>query len=628
MKWLPEMASFSDALKGAEKSATDPEALVSALRGIAGHRLDFVQTGRLAKRLSTVEISSLEAFRVCRIALAGGAEAQHLAAGIQVGMLRRNLVAEVRVGGFGQFRREILDASSWLGGFAPQFLLLAVPAGQLIEPVEPGTDIGVVRARDRATLDGVVELWRQAKSRYGVTVLQQTLLDTGEPNYGHYDRQDAAEFSARVAWFNAELIEAASNEGARIFDLDTLVKRAGRDAWYDDALWHKAKIEIKHEAAPLYGDHVARIVGAALGKSRKCLILDLDNTLWGGVIGDDGPGKIKLGQGDPVGEAFQAFQAYCKRLADRGVILAVCSKNERAIAEQPFRELPDMVLKLDDFAAFVANWQDKASNLRAIAATLNIGLDSLVFFDDNPAERLLVRRELPMIAVPEVPDDPARFAACLASAGYFESVALTTDDLKRKRQYAENRERETAASGATNMDAYLSDLAMTLTVGPFGAANISRVAQLINKTNQFNLTTKRKTEAEIAALLVDPAVLTFQGRLVDRFGDNGLICVAILTPAKEGEASCDIETWLMSCRVFGRRVEHEFFDAMVEGARGAGLRTFYGSHVPTAKNDIVGGLYADLGFEKIADDPRAGTRWRLELERHVRPKTGIARKTE
>jgi FkbH-like protein len=288
-------------------------------------------------------------------------------------------------------------------------------------------------------------------------------------------------------------------DGVDILALDALLIEDGIDAWHNPALWHGAKQEISPVAAPRYGDLVARMLAAKRGLSAKCLVLDLDNTLWGGVIGDDGLDGIVLGQGSALGEAYLSFQTYVRELARRGIILAVCSKNDEQVAMAPFEKHPEMVLRLSDIACFVANWDDKASNIRRIAATLNIGIDSLVFADDNPFERNLIRREIPAVAVPELPADPALYARCLADAGYFEANRLTQNDLERSEQYQANLKREVMRASVTDLTQYLRSLTMRLEWKRFDSVGLQRITQLINKTNQFNLTTRRYNETEVAA---------------------------------------------------------------------------------------------------------------------------------
>ena len=347
---------------------------------------------------------------------------------------------------------------------------------------------------------------------------------------------------------------------------------------------------------------------------------------WGGVIGDDGIDGIVLGEGSGAGEAHLALQHYAKQLKERGVILAVCSKNDVKIAEAAFRDHPEMALRRSDFAAFEANWDDKAKNLKAIAAKLNIGVDSLVFVDDNPVERARVRQSLPMVAVPEMPEDPALYVRCLAEAGYFEAVGFTADDRNRAEQYAANAEREALLGAAESMDDFLRGLGMTALYGPFTAVDHARVVQLINKTNQFNTTTRRYTADEIARIMDEPDALTLQFRLLDRVGDNGLVSTMILRPTNDDDEVLEIENWVMSCRVFGRELEFEAMNIAVEAARERGARALVADYIPTPKNDVISTLFPSLGFVAVDSTAAASgaTRWALELDDYVARKTHIA----
>jgi FkbH-like protein len=348
-------------------------------------------------------------------------------------------------------------------------------------------------------------------------------------------------------------------------------------------------------------------------------VLDLDNTLWGGVIGDDGLEGIVLGEGSAAGEAHLALQRYAKQLKERGVILAVCSKNDAGIAEAVFHKHPEMLLRRSDMAAFVANWDDKAENLRAIAARLNIGIDSLVFVDDNPVERARIRQNLPMIAVPELPEDAAGYVRCLADAGYFEAVAFTSEDRHRAEQYAANAEREALQESAQSMDEFLRGLKMSIMFGPFTNVDHARVVQLINKTNQFNTTTRRYSSEEIANLTKQPDALTLQFRLLDRFGDNGLVSAMILRPSSGQEDVLQIDNWVMSCRVFGRQLEFEVMNIVVESARQRGAKGLIADYIATSKNKVISGLYPSLGFAAVNETaPTNGaTRWFLNLANYI-----------
>jgi FkbH-like protein len=399
-----------------------------------------------------------------------------------------------------------------------------------------------------------------------------------------------------------------------LFDIAGLAETVGLAGWHDPTLWNLAKLPFSNVFLPLYADHVGRIVAALHGKSRRCLILDLDNTVWGGVIGDDGLEGIQLAQGDSTGEAYLAVQQLALALRDRGIVLAVSSKNEDEIARLPFRRHPEMLLREEDIAVFQANWNDKATNIKAIAEELSLGLDAMVFLDDNPVERGLVRQMLPQVAVPELPDDPALYARTLAAAGYFESIALLKEDLQRAGFYRDNARRVTLQKNAGGLDAYLESLAMEITFQPFDETGRARITQLVNKSNQFNLTTRRYTESEIAAVEHDPTCFTLQVRLADTFGDNGMISVIICRPAAPGE--WEIDTWLMSCRVLGRRVENMVLQEIVENARQHSIHTIKGAYIPTDRNKLVAEHYRKLGFTEMNSKPNGGdtTLWELDVD--------------
>jgi FkbH-like protein len=472
-------------------------------------------------------------------------------------------------------------------------------------------------------VEELASLWKIAQDTFGATPIQQTFLDVAEPLFGHFDHRVAAAPATVVDRIN-ELTRAASvAHGVLLLDIARCAARDGRDAWFDITHWHASKLMIAPQVAPMYGEQLMRIVAANMGLARKCLVLDLDNTLWGGVIGDDGIQGLVLGQGSAQGEAHLALQAYARQLRDRGIILAVCSKNERATAEEVFTSHPDMLLRMDDIAAFVANWEDKAENLKSIASMLNIGLDSLVFVDDNPAERGRIRGALPQVGVPELPEDPAGYVRCIAAAGYFEAVSFTREDVQRSSQYAANARREALRENTQSLEEFRRDLQMSLVVDHFSPVDIPRVAQLINKTNQFNLSGRRYTQHEVEAIAGDAGCLTLQFRLSDRFGENGLISAVICRAGPEG--AMDIDTWVMSCRVFGREVEFEIINAVTACAAARGFRALRLSHVRTPKNGLLTELIPRLGF--VADHSCTPTpdttHWVLPLENFSHHKTQI-----
>jgi FkbH-like protein len=623
MGWLPIAPDFRGDLRAALDQAKPSDGL-ERLVALAAHRLGFLETVQLDRALARLNLKEAAGFAPVRLAILASSTVDHLPPAIRVAGLRRRLLIEVHAGAYGQYRQDVLDPASALHQFKPQAVLFSLSAREAIAYVPLTATAAEVEDAIGRFIAELRSLWRKAREIGGAAIIQQTFIDVNEPLFGGYDRMVPGAPGAVVARLNDRLCEAAGQDGALLLDVARSSQRDGIDAWFDVGRWLQGKLEIAPQAAPFYGDLAARILAALQGLSKKCLVLDLDNTLWGGVIGDDGIDGIVLGEGSAAGEAHLALQRYAKQLKERGVILAVCSKNDLKIAEAAFRDHPEMVLRRSDIAAFQANWDDKAQNLKAIAARLNIGIDSLVFVDDNQIERARVRQSLPMVAVPEMPDDPAHYVRCLAEAGYFEATAFTAEDRNRAHQYAANAEREGLLGSAESMDDFLRGLKMTTVYGPFTAVDHARVVQLINKTNQFNTTTRRYASEEITQIMDDPDALTLQFRLLDRVGDNGLVSTMILRPTAADDV-LEIENWVMSCRVFGRELEFEAMNIAVETAREFGARALVADYIPTAKNDVIGKLYPSLGFVEVERSAPANgaTRWRLNLAEYVSRNTHI-----
>jgi FkbH-like protein len=603
--WLPEAVHSAEELRRlvGEKNPLWEEAV-----SVARNRLDFVQTMRLGRVLQRCAADA--ASKTLRIALLGSSTSEHLIPGLRVAAARRQFRLETWVGGYGLYLQELEDRASPLHEFAPDVILFAFHAQSLFGNPDPALLAGVGGAHLERALDKVRYAWRLARDGFKGQIIQQTVVPAFRPLMGlneHRLQGSAAELVERL---NEGLRRLADEERVDILAIDRVAAEDGIRLWHDPVLWHRAKQEISPVAGAAYGDLVLRLVGAQQGRSSKCLVLDLDNTLWGGVIGDDGLEGIKLGQGSALGEAFVEFQTFARDLARRGVILAVCSKNDEANARAPFENHPDMVLKLKDVACFVANWTDKAANLRSIAEQLNIGIDSLVFADDNPFERNIIRRELPLVAVPELPQDPALYSRCLADAGYFEALQITSEDFERGGQYRANVARETLRASHTDLAGYLKSLDMELRWQPFDRVGLQRIVQLINKTNQFNLTTRRYTEAEVLEIMNVPRSLTLQLRLLDQFGDNGIIGIVIGKP--EGD-SIRIDTWLMSCRVLGRQVEEATVNLVVAEARRLRAERLVGEYIPTKKNSMVKDHYSKLGFRPLHAEEDGRSTWALDV---------------
>jgi FkbH-like protein len=609
--WFPEAPDWRSRLRMLAEVTTG--AWDEAVQ-LANTRLDFVKTNALdntVRKLFAGGPPKDSATKPIRLALLGSSTMAHLHAAIRVAGLRRGLRIEIYENDYGQYWQELSDPSSGLQAFKPTTVLLALDAHHIAAGV--GAHLSANEA-DRlfAEITGrISECWRLARETLHCPVVHQAALPLHAELLGNNEQRLPGSRRAFVSRVNHELRAMADADGVDMLSLDARVAADGLKAWHDPVLWHNGKQEISPIAAPVYGDLVGRLLAAKQGRSYKCLVVDLDNTLWGGIIGDDGLAGLVLGQGSAAGEAFVAFQDYARELSRRGVILAVCSKNDETNALEPFDQHPEMVLRRGDIASFVANWNDKPANLRLIADELNIGLDSLVFVDDNPFERNLVREALPMVAVPEISDDPATYAQTIADAGYFEGVSITDEDRNRSRQYQGNRERDALKASTTDLDSYLRGLEMQLIWKHFDQVGLQRTVQLINKTNQFNLTTRRYSEEDVLALMHDKRAFGLQLRLIDRFGDNGIIGI-VIGRMSDGD-DVVIDSWLMSCRVLGRQVEPTTLNLVAAAAKRLGAPRLIGEYLPTKKNGMVRDHYSKLGFAVIETDADGSSRSILDL---------------
>jgi FkbH-like protein len=610
LHWLPTIPDWRQRLRALPD---DPAAAWDKAVALANARLNFVLTNALDETIRKMLSAGPEALatKKVRLAVLGSSTLTHLLPAIRVAGLRRGIWIDTYENDYGQYLQELSDPDSALHAFQPTAVLLALDAYYMTAGVTAGLDAEGADAALAEMQGRIKETWRLARDSFRCPIIQQAILPVHLSLLGNNEHR----LPGSRAWFVTRLNQAirslAESEGVDILAVDDRATRDGIGKWHDAALWHRSKQEVSPTAGPLYGDLVGRWLAAKQGRSCKCLVLDLDNTLWGGVIGDDGLDGIVIGQGSPLGEAYTAFQDYARELSRRGVILAVCSKNDEANALEPFDRHPDMVLKRSDIASFVANWQNKADNIRAIAQDLNIGLDALCFIDDNPFERNLVRQELPMVAVPEVSDDPTGYPLALADGGYFEGLSVTDEDRERTSQYQGNKAREALKAAVTDLPSYLRGLEMQLIWKRFDRIGLQRIVQLINKSNQFNLTTRRYTDEDVIAVMADPTAFGLQLRLTDRFGDNGII--AIIIGRLQENRDLYIDTWLMSCRVLGRQVEPTTLNLIAQEAAKLGARRLVGEYIPTKKNGMVKDHYAKLGFTVMETDPAGGNHNILDL---------------
>jgi FkbH-like protein len=611
LQWLPRAPqSFSDSLKALGKQAGP---LGREVQALALPALDLNQLTKLAKFIGKArsEGKPLEPLTPFRLAVLSNSTIDLIVPALVASAARHGIALEVIQPAYDQVAQEALTPDSKVNRSKPDAVLLALdyralPLKLSLGDAEAafGTVQGVIGYL-QALRDGI-------KANSNAVCIFQSFAPPVETLFGSLDRALPGTLRNLIDGINRQLAELVLGSGDMLLDVAALAETVGLADWHNTQLWNMGKFSFSDELIPLYADHVGRILSALRGKSRKALILDLDNTVWGGVIGDDGLEGIAIAQGDARGEAHLAVQRLALELRQRGIVLAVSSKNTDEVAREPFEKHPEMLLKLDHIAVFQANWNDKATNIQAIAEELSLGLDAMVFLDDNPVERGLVRKLLPQVAVPELPEEPAYYARTLTAAGYFEAVAFAGEDLKRAGYYQDNAKRASLQKQVGGVDAYLASLEMTITFQPFDATGRARIVQLINKSNQYNLTTRRYTDPEVAAAENDPEVFTLQVRLADIFGDNGMISVVICRPAEAGV--WEIDTWLMSCRVLGRKVEQMVLREILRHARAAGIQKLNGVYKPTDRNKLVIDHYSKLGFSKVTEEDSGLTRWELPVE--------------
>jgi len=540
-----------------------------------------------------------------RIALLSGATTDLLELPLRAELASLGLRAGIHRCDFNTHVSALLESDSTTAAFRPNVAVVLLDLSDISEWPAAGDDETAVSDCADSFVGRWLGLCEAFHNNTGAEIILGNLrLPTTSPN-GHLSRQlpwDRTNFVRRIN----QLLADKAPRFVHTLDIEALSAQYGLKTWFDPRFWHHAKQSVSLDCiVPLVRD-TAGIIAAFYGKTAKCIVLDLDNTIWGGVVGDDGVDGIRIGPGGAEGEAFQAFQSYLLQLKQRGILLAVCSKNEEANALAPFEELEGMVLKRDDIVAFKANWEPKPTNIQAIAAELNIGLDAIVFVDDNPAERALVRQAIPDVKVLELSDDPSDYPLLLDRSGWLQTLEITKEDQRKSEQYRANHSRAKLAEQVLDYDSYLASLEQKAAIRPFDAQNLDRITQLINKTNQFNLTTLRMTQTEVDALVGRPDAITAYMRLSDTFGDNGLI--GVVAGHVEG-GTLFIDLWLMSCRVFKRGAEHAMANYVMQAASHRGITKVSGLYKPTVKNGLVAGFYGELGFSKEAVDGEGNTTW-------------------
>ncbi|MCU1426160.1 MAG: uncharacterized protein JWL83_160 [Actinomycetia bacterium] len=572
---------------------------------------DFASWDAAARAFAPIGLAAGATKRTVRVAILGSYTTTYVTRLLQLVAARRGVRVECYESAYDQFRQEMLDPSSGLHAFAPQLIVFAVDARAVVLPEwsdQPEADI-------EAEVAGWRNLWARADD-LGASVIQHNFVVAPEAALAHLDAQLAGSRYHMLTQLNAR-IAAELPANSHVVDCERLASTFGKNRWLDPLWWDRAKLAVSLPATPVLVRHTAAVIAGQLGLARKCLVIDLDNTLWGGVIGEDGVDGLKLG-GDASGDAFLVFQDHLLALKRRGVILAACSKNDDHVAREPFERHPEMRVRLSDFAAFVANWRSKVDNIVEIATDLSIGLDALAYVDDNPVERQEVRRFLPDVDVIPLPAQPSSYTRALADYAWFETGTVTAEDAQRTAHYQARAEVNRLERSAASIDDFYRELQMAGSLRPFDDTDLARIAQLVGKTNQFNLTARRHDLRALQAMITDDRYVHVSLRLRDRYADHGLVGVVI---AKQDGEVLDIDTWLMSCRVIGRTAEQAMLGALARAGTERGCTTLRGTYVPTGKNALVKDLYPTLGFTlEAANDAGNGatTTWRRAIDDDAR----------
>jgi len=565
-----------------------------------------MRTLRELKALATKELETPS----LKVALLGDTATQLLVTSIKGEAIDRNIALDIYEGEYNQVERQLLDPTSDLYQFDASIVVIFQSTHKLCEhhsllPTEKQEMVAEERLSFLASVCENPAFTDKKIIYFNYPEIEDTV-------FGSYANKVEASFSFQVRKLNYELM-LLSKQYPNLFvcDIAGLQNLFGRQFMFSPNVYMSTEMVLSVNALPYVASRVVDIIGAIRGQFKKCLILDLDNTVWGGVIGDDGLEGIELGHGLGIGKAFTEFQMWVKKLKQRGIIICVASKNNEDTAKEPFERHPDMVLKLDDIAVFMANWETKVDNIRAIQGILNIAFDSMVFLDDNPFERNMVRENIPGITVPELPEDPGKYLEYLYSLNLFETASYSQADKDRTKQYQVEAKRVSLAKTFANEADFLKSLDMVSTVSGFTKFNTPRVAQLSQRSNQFNLRTIRYTEADITAMAENPEVIDLSFTLEDKFGDNGLIAVIIMK--KQDDETLFVDTWFMSCRVLKRGMENFTLNTMVECAKRKGYKRIIGEYLPTPKNKMVEQHYPNLGFA-LSELASEGSKYVLDVD--------------
>lgn len=554
-----------------------------------------------------------------KIAILGGQTTEAIKQVLELFLLNQGIRPSFYESEYNMWYEDGMFDNAELLEFAPDVIYICTCIRNLTQFPHPADSFEVIAKKKDAEVSKFVGLWDHLAGTYHATIIQN---DFEYPFYRLMGNKDASDIHGRVNFVTevnrAFYDYASTHENFYICNVNYISSSYGLEKWADPYYWHMYKYSVAVPAIPHLSFNVANIIKSVYGKNKKVLNLDLDNTLWGGIVGDDGAENIEIGQETSLAQTYSEFQTYLKAQKELGVLLTVNSKNEEENALSGFNR-PDSILKRDDFVAFKANWDPKSLNLEATAKELNLLPESFVFVDDNPAERAIIEGSFSGVAVPEM-TEVEHYIQTLDKSGFFEVTSLSADDLKRNEMYAENAKRSQLQASFSNYEDYLKSLEMKGEIREFVPMYMARIAQLTNKSNQFNLTTKRYAQSDIEAIAADEKYITLYGKLEDKFGDNGV--VSILIGEKDGD-TLHMRLWLMSCRVLKRDMEFAMMDELVHAAQNAGMKKIMGYYYPTAKNAMVKEFYDRMGFTKTSEDKEGNTVWEFEVTDDYKNKQSV-----
>ncbi len=557
-----------------------------------------------------------------RIAVLGGSTTHDVKEMLELFLLNAGIEPVFYESEYDQYWQDIMFDNPELISFSPDLLYIHTSSRNIKDFPTLKDSAEQIEALSERIYHSFEQIWDKAAQVYQCPIIQNNFE---QPFYRLLGNADCSDIHGRLRFINGLnekfAVYAQDHRNFHINDINYMASCYGLQKWADPFYWHMYKYACDIQAVPELAYNTANIIKSIYGKNQKAFVLDLDNTLWGGVVGDDGADHIEIGQETSMGQLYSEFQSYLKAHKDLGILLSVNSKNDEENALAGLNR-PDSILKPEDFLVIKANWENKDRNIEAIAQELNIGTDSLVFVDDNPAERHIVESQVPGVKVPEV-EDVTDFIRVLDRAGYFETTGLSEDDLKRNDMYKANAERRRQEMNYADYADYLRSLEMKAEIDAFSSVYMARIAQLTNKSNQFNLTTKRCSLADIEGYAADPHYITLYGKLTDKFGDNGVVSVVFGRQDEADAALFHIELWLMSCRVLKRDMEYAMMDALVMRCRERGIRRIKGYYYPTAKNGMVKEFYGAQGFAKTKEDADGSSEWEFGIPEKYEAKNKV-----